>query len=115
MMKQLLVALALLFSTPAFADWNGIEIQSYSNISATTAPFSLRGGNYAVTVHAGSWSSGSVTLQRLAADGSTYVTCLTAFSADGYATVNLPSGTYKFTVASATGIYVDITGVLTVH
>jgi hypothetical protein len=34
-------------------------------------------------------------LQRLAADGANYVTALTAFSADGYASVNLPGGTYQ--------------------
>jgi hypothetical protein len=35
-------------------------------------------------------------------DGSTYVTCLTAFSANGYATVELPPGQYQLAVASAT-------------
>jgi hypothetical protein len=37
---------------------------------------------YELTVHAGTWGGGSVTLQRLAADGSTYATALKAFSAD---------------------------------
>lgn len=106
---------ALVFSTPALATFNGIELFAYKNVSATQGPFTLRGGNYAVTVLAGSWSSGSVTLQRLGDDGSTYITCLTAFSANGYATVNLPSGTYQFAIASATGVYVDITSVLTVQ
>lgn len=95
--------------------WNSVEIQKWSNISATPASFTVRGGQYGVTVHAGTWSSGSVTLQRLANDGATYVTCLMAFSADGYATVNLPSGTYQLTVASATGIYADVTAIATVQ
>ncbi len=106
-----LLALALL-GTPAGADFNTPEIFTYSNISASTAPFTLRGGQYGITVHA-TWSSGSVTLQRLAVDNSTYVTVLTAFSADGYASVNLPSGTYKFTVATASAIYLDITSIVT--
>jgi hypothetical protein len=88
------------------------EARSYSNISATTAAFVLNGGLYAVTAKA-TWGGGSVTLQRLAADATTYVTCLTAFSADGYATVSLPPGTYKFTVATATAIYVDIMAIAT--
>jgi hypothetical protein len=92
--------------------WNAVESQSFSNISATTAAFTLRGGQYAVTVTA-TFGGGSVTLQRLAADGSTWVTCLTAFSAAGYATVNLPSGTYRLTVATATAIYADVTSVVT--
>jgi len=83
---------------------------SYSNISATTAAFTLPSGLYGVTVTA-TFGGGSVTLQRLAADGSTYVTCLTAFTAAGYATVNLPSGTYRFTIATATAVYVDIAAI----
>lgn len=108
-----LIALTLL-ATPSYAEFNGIELFAFKNISSTTATFPLRGGNYAVTVHA-TFGGGSVTLQRQAADGSTMVTCLTAFTADGYATVNLPSGTYDFAVATATGVYVDITSVVTVQ
>jgi hypothetical protein len=54
------------------------------------------------------WGGGSVTLQKLSADGSTYVTAATAFAADGYTTANLASGTYKLAVATATGVYVAI-------
>lgn len=113
-MKRLLLIAALLLATPAYAEFNGIELKSFSNLSATPAVFTLRGGQYAVTVHA-TFGGGSVTLQRQAADGATYVTCLTAFSSDGYATVNLPSGTYKLTIATATGVYADVTSVVTVQ
>lgn len=78
-----------------------------SNIAATTAAFSLKGGKYGVIASA-TWGGGSVTLQRLAADGSTYVTALTAFSANGYSTVDLPEGTYKIAIATATAVYVGI-------
>ena len=84
--------------------------KSFSNISATTSAFTLPAGNYGVTVSA-TFGGGSVTLQRLAADGTTYVTCLTAFTAAGYATVLLPSGSYKFAVATATAVYVDISSI----
>lgn len=115
-MRKLLAALviAAALSAPAAATYNGVEQFQFKNISATTATFTLRGGNYAVDVHA-TFGGGSVTLQKQAADGSTMVTCLTAFTADGYATVNLPSGTYQFTIATATGVYVEITSVLTVQ
>lgn len=83
------------------------ETQTFSNISATTAAFSLRGGLYAVTAK-GTWGGGSATLQRLASDGSTYVTALTAFAADGFQTLTLPPGTYKVAIATATAVYVDI-------
>ena len=69
--------------------------RSFSNISADTAAFTLQAGNYGVTIHA-TFGGGSVTLQRLAADATTYVTCLTAFTAAGYATVLLPSQSSKW-------------------
>lgn len=92
--------------------YNSVEQQTFPNIAANTAAFTLRGGSYAVSVTA-TFGGGSVTLQRLAADGSTYVTCLTAFTAAGYATANLPGGTYRFTIATATAVYVDITSIVT--
>ena len=92
--------------------YNQIEVVSYSNISATPATFTLRGGQYGVTANA-TWGGGTLTLQRLAVDGVSYVTCLTAFTADGYASVNLPSGTYRLLVATATAIYVDVVAIVT--
>lgn len=90
--------------------FNGVEKQVWSNISATPASFTLRGGQYALTATA-SWGGGSATLQRLAPDGTTYVTCLTALTVDGYATVNLPSGTYRLAVATATALYADLVSI----
>jgi roadblock/LC7 domain-containing protein len=78
----------------------------FTGISATPASFVLRPGLYAITANAGAW--GTVTLQRLSSDATTYVTCATAVSADGFATVNLPGGTYRLLVAGATGVFVDI-------
>lgn len=83
---------------------------TFSNISATPAAFKLQGGLYGVTAHA-TWGGGTVTLQRLAPDGSTYVTVLTAITADGYASVALPNGTYRLLVATATAIYIDVVAV----
>jgi hypothetical protein len=59
---------------------------TFTNIAATPASFSLRGGLYGITSK-GTWGGGSATLQRLAPDNATYVTVLTAITADGYATV----------------------------
>lgn len=81
------------------------------NLSATATAFNLTGGLYGITVSA-TWSSGTVTLQRLAADGATYVTVVTAFSANGYASAQLPQGTYKMTIATATAVYYDITPIV---
>jgi hypothetical protein len=107
-------ALILCLCTPALATYNGVEVQTFTNISSTTPSFTLRGGQYAMTVHA-TFGGGSVTLQRLAADNATWVNCLTAFAADAYATVNLPSGTYRVAIATASGVYLNVTSVVTVQ
>jgi hypothetical protein len=51
-----------------------------------------------MTVHA-TFAAGTVTLQKLAGDGSTWLTALTAFSADGYGTAFLPEGDYRVALA----------------
>jgi hypothetical protein len=81
-----------------------------SNVSASTAAFSLRGGKYGVSVVA-TFGGGSVKLQRLGPDGSTYlsVSSGTDFSANGYATVDLPSGNYRWTIATASAVYAELT------
>ena len=86
------------------------QVESFSDIAATPDSFELRGGLYAVTVMA-TWGGGSVTLQRLAADATTYVTVTDAFTANGFVTVSLPPGTYRLLVATASAIYVDVTSI----
>jgi hypothetical protein len=80
-----------------------------NNISATTAAFSLIGGKYGVDV-LGTWGGGSVKLQRVAGDGTSLVSVglATDFTANGFATVDLPADNYKIVVATATGVYVQI-------
>jgi len=68
-----------------------------SNIAATTSAFTLLGGTYHVSVIGSTF--GTVTLQILGPDGSTYLTTLTAFSANGTATANLPAGSYRLALA----------------
>ena len=82
-----------------------------SNSSGTSQPFYLRGGAYGMDVTA-TFGGGSVTLQKLAADGTTYVTCLTAFTSAGYATANLPQGDYRVAIATATAVYARITAIV---
>lgn len=91
--------------------WRTVEQQAVSNISASTAAFILKGGAYGVTVTA-TFGGGTVTLQRLSNDGVTWITALTAFSAAGYATVNLPPGSYRLAVATATAVYADVTSIV---
>lgn len=92
--------------------WNTVEKVVITNASATPASFTLRGGNYSIEAIA-TWGGGSVTLNRLAADGSTYVSTGISFTANGYQNVNLPSGTYQLAIATATAVYVDVVATVT--
>lgn len=74
------------------------EAVSFSNIGVTTAAFALkRGGKYCVDCIASTY--GTVTLQRLGPDASTYLTALTAFSSNGTANADLPPGQYRVALA----------------
>jgi len=112
-MKRLLFALVFsMFFGSAFAAFNKVENFSFSNISANTASFTLRGGNYGLTCHA-TFGGGNIALQRLAPDAATFVTVITALSADGYASANLPSGTYRLAITTATAVYCDVVATVT--
>jgi hypothetical protein len=68
------------------------------NISTTTSAFELIGGLYHISAHF--TGSGSVTLQKLGPDGSTYMTAATALSTtDTAVTASLPPGQYKVAIA----------------
>jgi hypothetical protein len=86
-----------------------VDAKSFSNIAASTAAFNLGGGLYGMDV-VGTFGGGSVKLQRLAADGSTYVSVAsgTDFSANGFATAYLPAGSYRLTIATATAVYASV-------
>jgi hypothetical protein len=91
-----------------------VDGKAYANIAASTSGFALKGGAYGVTAVA-TFGGGSVKLQRLSGDGSTYVSMSssTDFTAAGGAVLNLPPGTYRFTIATATAVYVEVQGVPT--
>jgi len=65
-----------------------------TNISATSATFPLSGGRYFLKLVASSF--GTVTLQALGDDGTTWLTAATAFSANGTVAVDLGPGTYRW-------------------
>ncbi len=91
----------------ANTNWsNGFKV---AGATATQGPFELLGGEYGVTVHTDTWNGASVTLQILGPNGTTYVTCVTAFTADGYATVFLPPGQVQMLVSVAVPTNVNLT------
>lgn len=82
---------------------------SYTSPTATNSgTFQLQGGAYVMDAVA-AWNSGSITLQRLGPDGSTYITAATALSADGTSGgLVLAAGTYRLLVASASALSVSV-------
>jgi len=112
-MKRLSLALVFsMFFGSAFAAFNKVENFPFSNISATTGAFTLRGGNYGVTCHA-TFGGGNIVLQRLAPDGTSWVAVITAMTVDGYASANLPSGSYRLAITTATAVYCDVVATVT--
>lgn len=89
---------------------NVTESVKFANIAATTAAFTLKGGRYGLAAIA-TWGGGSVILETLGPDGSTYLSTGTTFSANGYATVDLPPGTYQVVIATATAVYFSASSV----
>lgn len=85
------------------------ESFNYSSpTAADSANFQLQGGAYVLDAVA-NFNSGSITLQRLGPDGTTFITAATALSANGSSgSIALPPGTYKILVASATALSVSM-------
>jgi hypothetical protein len=89
------------------------ESKQFSNISATTAAFTLKGGKYGITVKA-TGASGTIDLKALAVDGVTWVAAITQITGAApavYVTADLPPGQYRVEIGTYTGVYVAITSV----
>lgn len=91
---------------------SAVDGTSFSDISAATGEFYLKGGYYMVAAVA-TWSSGNVELQMLGPDGSTWLSAPTALklSANGAIAGYLPPGQYRFNVTTATAVYCSVTAV----
>lgn len=71
----------------------------------TAIVFTLNGGTYGMLASA-TWGGGSLDLQALGPDGSTYISVLAAtFTATGYKTFTIPGGQYKFVGVTSSAIY----------
>jgi hypothetical protein len=89
-----------------------VDSQLFSNISATTSAFTLKGGYYMVSAVA-TFGGGNVELKMLGPDQSTYLSLPTALklTANGTIAGYLPPGTYEVVVTTATAVYVSVAGV----
>src|SRR5579872_4962394 len=93
--------------------YNAPGAANLSNVSANSAQFQLTGGIYVLSAIA-TWGGGSVELQKLGPDGSTFLSFNTAvkLTANGMtAPVYVPPGQYQITVTTATGVYTDLSRV----
>ncbi len=73
------------------------ESIQFSNISATTSKFGVMGGRYGITAMGTAF--GTLTLQVLAGDATTFLTAATAIAANGVTIVDLPAGQYRWVLA----------------
>jgi hypothetical protein len=89
--------------------WNKTDRVIYSNQAAAAAigPFNLRGGTYWIETK--STGTGTIDLQKLGPDGSTYTARITQITATaGQQTIALPPGTYRWAVVDFTANYLEI-------
>jgi hypothetical protein len=84
----------------------------FTNIAATTAGFVVKGGSYGLSVVA-TFGGGNVQLQLLGPDGSTWLSVGSAVTANGFASLTLPPGTYRIAITTATAVYAALTSVPT--
>lgn len=97
----------------------------FSNIAATTSPFTIKGGGYLVSVSA-TFGGGSVKLQILGPDGTTYLDIkqpfdnagteqddvISTWSANGAKLMPLCAGQYRLTITTATAVYANVTRIV---
>lgn len=86
------------------------EANLQSNISATTGSFTLRGGKYCAAV-AATFGGGSIQLQMLGPDLSTWFNLGAPFTVAGSQNFDLPPGQYRWVVTTSTAVYAVIANV----
>ena len=111
MRRLFLAALLALAVSHAHAE-NVTDSKTFSNISSTTAAFTLKGGNYLFCAVA-TFGGGSVALEVLGPDGTTYLKPASgfSFSAAGCFQGWLPPGQYEIVIATATAVYANVAAI----
>lgn len=88
----------------------------FTGISASTAPFRLKGGRYVLAATA-TFGGGSIAVQMLMHDGATWVTPLNiagsanTLTAAGTQVVDLPPGQYKIVIVTASAVTVSLSSI----
>lgn len=104
------------------------EAVHFSNISASTSAFTLKGGRYAFAAVA-TFGGGTIKLQALGPDGTTYIDSTEVYekadgvggtadylarstlTAAGMRILDLPPGQYRLTIATASAVYASVVSV----
>jgi hypothetical protein len=94
-----------------------VDAVEFANIAATTAAFKLKGGYYMVAA-AATFGGGSVELQMLGPDQSTWLSVPAALpagvalklSAAGAIQGYLSPGQYRFTITTAAAVFCSVAG-----
>lgn len=94
-------------------NWNKADGRIDSNIApGTGTAFPLRGGSYWIETK--STGTGTIDLQKLGPDGSTYTARITQITATaGQQTISLPPGTYRWVIVDFTANYLLISRIPT--
>lgn len=79
----------------------------FSNIAANTNGFTIYGGKYQTAIVA-TFGGGSVGLQQLGPDGTTWLIAATAVTANGVAVIDLTPGVFRFAIVTATGVFITL-------
>jgi hypothetical protein len=89
-----------------------VDAKSFSNISATTAAFYLKGGLYVLSAVA-TFGGGSIDVQMLGPDQTTWLALPTPahLTANGTVQTYLPPGQYRVLVTTATAVFCSVAGV----
>lgn len=74
-------------------------LSNYASGDGSGTPQRFQGGKAQHAVVASSFDGGTVTLEGLGPDGSTYVEIATGLTANGVQTVDIPPGQYRATVS----------------
>jgi hypothetical protein len=89
---------------------------TFSGLSAPSAAFTLLGGRFVMTAVA-TFGGGNVQVQQLAADNATWVApqnlagSTNNLTAAGSQTMDLPPGTFRINVVTATAVIVGLTSI----
>lgn len=87
---------------------SNVAAGTYGGVPGTATTYLLKGGRYFITSSA---TFGSIQLNKLSADGATWVPAAAAIAAAGVIALDLGVGYYQFVLTGGSAYYVDLTAI----